>query len=784
MSQYVRIVATLSPTDITCRDFLMHGQAVFIDSVDPGATIYCYMGFAVKLGESEEIFLIDSNLFGVASDQTINWWQPMYGQPPAIRIRYCCYARILGGGNVYGSWVDFNLLPIDVSTNLVTEITMTSAKFNSSIDIHFTNSTNGYWGFEYKKGLLGTVEEVKSSLESLVTMDYFMNIPGLDSSSVYYVRAFAYFYVEPYTRFYGSWRLFVTQTAPLVITNPATLIGNHVATLNGQVISGADEIIETGFYWGLFDSIKYMNKEVVGETSGVIYKALTDLVFGTTYFFAAYAIGESEDVYYGEILEFSTTAEVPSITTQIATDIEALSVTGNGTLLSVGGREEYCSERGFDVEYEFSGTLKEYAVWLSYEFTGNVILNLGTGLWEGTLIKVYEEIDEFMPEIYEMSLDGLICAKPYLYRAKAENSVGWGFGEYLAFTTDELLMRKACTIGVWTILLCAYVNPIPLGSIIKRRGFRWGIYNTAEEYDIHEDGNFLASAIIGPVDTISFFCSSDDNTYDTIIDSSKGFISAGFTAGKFINVSATGSLSIENEGQFKIMSVSGDGGTIEVNVRNTLVSEAVIGVTIVELFALYIVDLTPETIYYSVAYVAIEDSEGDWSVQEGGVASAETLPNPFEIEGYDKVEFYKVEGEQNYKKITRKIFAEIIAEQQYIEMVGGRRILDIENHLIQTNEDAIAIGTSYKDRFKIIKSIMEIEYPTPAPFQREDTLDFGFGRIRFKEDGMGVVNFMPDGEGLMVFRYRMIMMIRKINLAESFAEDSVSYIANMELEEA
>ena len=63
-------------------------------------------------------------------------------------------------------------------------------------------------------------------------------------------------------------------------------------------------------------------------------------------------------------------------------------------------------------------------------------------------------------------------------------------------------------------------------------------------------------------------------------------------------------------------------------------------------------------------------------------------------------------------------------------------------------------------------------------------MDFGFGRIRFKEDGMGVVNFMPDGEGLMVFRYRMVMMIRKINTAESFAEDSVSYVATMELEEA
>ncbi|MBA7540204.1 hypothetical protein ES705_32498 [subsurface metagenome] len=378
-------------------------------------------------------------------------------------------------------------------------------------------------------------------------------------------------------------------------------------------------------------------------------------------------------------------------------------------------------------------------------------------------------------------MDDLVNGKTYLYRAKARNSVGWGYGNYLGFTTGVFLTRRACTVGVFTIMLCATTGAIPSGSVIKRRGFRWGIYDTAQEYDIHEDGNFLASAVTGPK-TISFIKSNDDNVYDTIVDSAGGFLTAGFEEDKFIDVSATGPINPANEGQFKIISVTAN--TITVNVRNTLVSEAVDGVTIVDLFALYIVDLDPETIYYSVAYVAIEDSLGIWTMQEGNVVGTTTIANIFDFEGYDKVEFYKPEREQNYRKITRKIEAEIIAEQQYIEKAGGRRVLDIPNHLIQTKENAIEIGTNYKERFKNIKSLMGIEYPTPAPFQREDTLDIGFGRIRFKKDDKGVVNFMLDGEGLMLFRYRMIMMIRKIDMSQSISEDSVDYLATMELEEA
>lgn len=686
----------------------------------------------------------------------------------------------MGGITWYGGWLSFNFLTPDIQTDPATDIDFDAVTLNGFVE-DFGEYPSGYWiGFQWKEGWSGEVQGWQiGTAQHGYNKDFSHNIEYLNASTVYYFR----FWTSPFIgdRWYGIWRSFVTQFDADVNTKPATNIQNLSAQINGEVIPGQDEIVERGFYWKMGET-GGENKEVVGSGGGSYSKNMANLIHGTLYFFKAYGKGDSGKYYWGDWLYFTTTSIVPTVSTQIATDIDSLSVTGNGTIIDIGGGEPYCGKRGFEVTYSFSGTLEEYNAWVGHGFTGDITFNSGTGLWEGTLLKLYEESGVFPTIAFALILDDLICNKEYLYRARAKNTAGWGYGSYLAFTTNDLLLRRSCTCGIFTIMLCAYVKPISPGSVIKRRGFRWGKLISAEEYDIHEDGNFSASAAIGPVDTISFVNSADDNVYDTIVDSSGGFLTAGFEEGKFIDVSATGAINPANEGQFKIISVTAS--TITVNVRNTLVSEAVTGVTIVELYALYIVDLDPETIYYSVAYIAIEDSLGVWTMQEGNVVGTTTIANIFDFEGHDKVEFYKPEREQNYKKITRKIEAEIIAEQQYIEKVGGRRVLDIPNHLIQTKENAVEIGTSYKERFKNIKSMMEIEYPTPAPFQREDTLDIGFGRIRFKEDGKGVVNFMPDGEGLMLFRYRMIMIIRKISMGYVVSKDDVDYIATMELEGA
>jgi hypothetical protein len=783
------IVTTNAPTSVTPNSFQMNGQ------VNTTSGVYNY-GFELDGSDWPQITDMGLNFF----TDVPGLYETVIGQNTAHSYR-AWIEKSITYEKIYGSIVNFTTLPSGIvfSPKPAIDITDDDATLRGIVtDIgYFSDRHLAFdFDFQYKEEASGEVQEFPWSFDIFYGDEFSdpinfgsnFNPHGvyLNLDTKYYFRCkLSYNWHNEHAEYTG-WLCFTTNKPREVVTEPATNIGNLKATLNGECVNFEEVITERGFIYHKEGDPNTITTKEIGtfyndEYSLVAGDDSLPLVHNTKYMFMAYAISV-EGTLYGSELSFTTTNEKPTVTTQIATDLEALSVTGNGTIVGIGGGEPYCDKRGFEVTYSFSGTLEECNVWKGHGFTGDVTLNPVTGLWGGTLTKLYEEDGEFSIGVFQLVLDDLICDKNYLYRAKAKNTAGWGHGSYLAFTTDDLLLRKTCTCGIFTIMLCAYVKPIPSGSTIKRRGFRWGVYNTAQEYDIHEDGDFEASAMIGPIDTISFVCSNDESVYDTIVDSASGFLTAGFVAGKFIDISATGAIDPVNEGQFKIISVTAD--TITINVRNTLVSEVVTGVTIVDLFALYIVDLDPETDYYSVAYIAVEDSEGNWTVQEGNVAMATTIENPFDFEGYDKVEFYKPDRAQNYKEITRKIEVEVIAEQQYIDLAGGRRFLPIKNHLIQTKENAVTIGTNYKDRFKNIKSLMSIECPTPAPLQNEDTLDIGFGRIRFKEDDKGIVNFMPDGEGLMLFRYRMVMMIRKINVGYAISKEDIDYVATMELEEA
>jgi len=686
-------------------------------------------------------------------------------------------------GPPYGGWLSFHTNYVAAcSTDPATNIGDTVARLNG----HWTkdDETVGVYQFHiYKEGESGNVITYNYSGCDEGEQTFWRDLSSLLPGTIYYFRASVH--ILNYGRIYGAWRKFHTGT-PIVTTKPATNVGNRIATINAEIIIGTDVNKERWFEWKEGET-GAVNKEAMGSGGGEFSKNLINLKFGTTYYFRACGKFKPTIPYYyiyGDWLEFTTTALVPTVETLLATIIEATSAVGNGYIWDVGDLEPHCSEIGFEIKYNFSGTLLEYEAWKTHGFDGEITYNSNTGKWEGVLEKEYTEEGTFFVGTFDMPLSDLINDKNFSYRAKAKNSVGWGYGYWLGFGTLILLTRKACVCGVFTIQLCAHVGPIPDGSVIKRRGFRWGRLSTANEYEVWEAGTFPKSAEIGPVDTISFVKSGDDNVYDTIVDSAKGFLDAGFAVGQLISISATGEISPENKKIFIIFSVSGDGGTITVNVRNSLVSESVDGVTIGELFWLFIVDLIPDTIYYSKAFIVIEDAAGKWTVAEGNIVATSTIVNPWEISGADKATFYKLERDQDYKKITRKIEADRIAEDDYIVKAGGIRYLRIVNHLIQTQENAIVIGDGYLDDFKEIKSKMTMEYPTPAPWNREDTIDLGFGRIRFKENEKGVVNFAEDGEGLMLFRYRTIMVIRKINLGQTISKESIDYMATLELEEA
>jgi hypothetical protein len=190
-------------------------------------------------------------------------------------------------------------------------------------------------------------------------------------------------------------------------------------------------------------------------------------------------------------------------------------------------------------------------------------------------------------------------------------------------------------------------------------------------------------------------------------------------------------------------------------------------------------DLIPSTKYYQVPYVLIEDDGG---VHEGPLIESETIAEGVGVGAEFPTPYYGPHG-QDYREVVTKIFAERLSTQPIIDFSGGKKTLKLSNHLIQVQSNAIIIAGGYLTRFQFAKGKLLVEYPTPMPFEREDTIDFDYGRIPFKADEEGVILFRADGEGQITFLNMTSVMVRKISMKMGITEKTVEYIATLELEE-
>jgi len=190
-----------------------------------------------------------------------------------------------------------------------------------------------------------------------------------------------------------------------------------------------------------------------------------------------------------------------------------------------------------------------------------------------------------------------------------------------------------------------------------------------------------------------------------------------------------------------------------------------------------LVDLLPDTTYYVIAYIIV-----DGITYEGELETITTDPEGEEDEDEYPTPHFSPHG-QDYREVETKVFAEVLASQGIIDFSGGKKTLPITNHLIQTNPNAKLIADDYLSRFKLAKTRMEVTFPTPLPFEREDTVDFSFGALLFKEDDEGVINFKEDGEGAAVLMDQISMIIKKINsVGLTKTLESVDYTAVLDLE--
>ena len=194
-------------------------------------------------------------------------------------------------------------------------------------------------------------------------------------------------------------------------------------------------------------------------------------------------------------------------------------------------------------------------------------------------------------------------------------------------------------------------------------------------------------------------------------------------------------------------------------------------------FSMTLIDLLPETAYYVVPYIVVNGItyEGDMKTKTTsaeGEEDSDEYPTPH----------FSPHG-QDYREIETKVFAEVLASQGIIDFSGGKKTLSIANHLIQDNPNAKVIADNYLNRFKLAKTRMTVTFPTPLPFEREDTVDFSYGRIPFKGKDEGITNFKADGEGVTVLMDQISMIIKRINsVGLTKTLESIDYTAVLDLE--
>ncbi len=270
-----------------------------------------------------------------------------------------------------------------------------------------------------KRGVVWAEQPVPSLNNAFFTEDgtgegeFTSTISGLESSTLYYVRAYA---TNSIGTAYGSQLSFTTKEAqeaevPNVRTVKVEEITSTTAEITAEIISsGGSVVTEKGFVWDVENNPDIeLSTKIQSEVSGDIFsEQISGLNPETTYFVRAYAINEI-GVAYGEELSFTTesvsTVNLPEVISLSIENITETSATFNGNLISDGGGE--IIEKGFTW-----GTQSE----------PNIDQDNKTN--EGS-----------SPGFFSSSVTGLEPGETYYVRAYATNEAGTAYGEEMSFET-------------------------------------------------------------------------------------------------------------------------------------------------------------------------------------------------------------------------------------------------------------------------------------------------------------------------------------------------------------
>ncbi|PTX63793.1 putative secreted protein (Por secretion system target) [Kordia periserrulae] len=328
-------------------------------------------------------------------------------------------------GPVKSFTTDTSSVPV-VSTAAAFNITATSASLGGTVSLQGTSSVTER-GVVYSSldntPLIGETDVTKDTNGAGIG-SFNEVIASLSPSTTYYYRTYA---TNASGTGYGPIMSFTTLNAlPGVATATASSITSNTATLGGDVTSeGASSVTERGVVYSTTDTNPTIGasgviKDANGSGSGTFSETISSLSSTTTYYFRAYAINAS-GTSYGNTLNFTTPAALPTVTTTTPSSITTNSAVLGGNVTSDGGASVF--ENG--VVYsttDATPTIGEPGVTKNSNASG-----LGT---------------------FSETISGLSPNTTYYVSAYASNASGTSYGSVVSFTTTGFNLPTVTTTTV------------------------------------------------------------------------------------------------------------------------------------------------------------------------------------------------------------------------------------------------------------------------------------------------------------------------------------------------
>jgi uncharacterized repeat protein (TIGR03803 family) len=310
----------------------------------------------------------------------------------------------LSGPGLVGTAYKLTVIPAGgfVTTNPATLIASFSATLNGSVNpgglpttVYFEYGTTTSYGHT----------TASHSYNGSTTQSVSASISGLSASTTYHFRIVS---TNSAGTRHGSDRTFTTLSAtgaPVVITNPATLIASYSATLNGSVDPHG---LTTSVYFQYGTTTSYglttSPQSKTGNTYQNVAAGIGSLSANTVYHFRIVATNSAGTVH-GADRTFTTLSATgpPVVTTNPATNVTASSATLNGSLDPHG--------LPTNVNFQYGTTTSYGHTTPTQSQTGNTYRNITA------------------------NISGLITHTTYHFRIVATNSAGTRDGSDKTFTT-------------------------------------------------------------------------------------------------------------------------------------------------------------------------------------------------------------------------------------------------------------------------------------------------------------------------------------------------------------